>query len=207
MHLPLLQPAFDSHVQVYGDVWIHDSAAIAPGVLLQADPGCRILIGIGACIGMGCILHASQGTLEVAAGVILGAGVLIVGPCTIEANACVGAATTILNSSVQQGDVIPPGSLVGDMSRTVQPSSTGASDAPDPWTDMSKSAVPSSNGASAQPTAVEPPTPPAQPEPEPTVSSNPISGQIRLNQLLVTLMPHRQLSAQVPPLNPALDED
>ena len=117
MSFPPLQPISDFHSYASGDVTIDPSAAIAPGVLLQADPDSRIAIAAGACIGMGSVLHAHKGTLIVETGATLGAGVLIVGAVKIGANACVGSVTTILNRDVERGKVIPPGSLLGDESR------------------------------------------------------------------------------------------
>jgi carbonic anhydrase/acetyltransferase-like protein (isoleucine patch superfamily) len=113
MHLPTLSLINNSHVYVEGDVSIDASAAIAPGVILRAAPDSKIIIGSGVCIGMGSILHAYQGSLEISAGVNLGAGVLVVGNGKIGANACIGAATTIWNSSVEPGQVVPWCSVLG----------------------------------------------------------------------------------------------
>lgn len=117
MHLPPLPSITNSQVIIQGDVSIDTSAAIAPGVILQADPDSRIIIAAGVCIGMGAILHAHKGTVEVDAGAILGAGVLVVGVSKIGANACIGAATTVWNSSVESWQVLPAGSIVGDTGR------------------------------------------------------------------------------------------
>jgi len=95
------------------------SAAIAPGVLLQADPDSKIVVAAGVCIGAGSILHADQGMLEIEAGVSLGAGFLMVGEGKIGVSACIGSATTILNCSVEAGRVIAPGSILGDTSRRI----------------------------------------------------------------------------------------
>ncbi|GET41280.1 hexapeptide repeat-containing transferase [Microseira wollei NIES-4236] len=119
MHLPPLPSITTSHVIVTGDVSIDKSAAIAPGVILQADPDSRIIIAAGVCIGMGAILHAHKGILEIDAGAILGAGVLVVGVGKIGANACIGAATTIWNSSVDSWQVLPAGSMVGETGRKI----------------------------------------------------------------------------------------
>ncbi len=119
MHLPPLPSIINSHVIVTGDVSIDKSAAIAPGVILQADPDSRITIAAGVCIGMGAILHAHKGILEIDAGAILGAGVLVVGVGKIGANACIGAATTIWNSSVDSWQVLPAGSMVGETGRKI----------------------------------------------------------------------------------------
>ena len=117
MYLSPLQPISNSHFYVSGNVTIHPNAAIAPGVLLQADPESQIIIAAGVCVGMGAILHAHQGILEVEEGSNIGAGVLIVGKGKIGTNACIGSMTTILNSSVGWGEVVPPASLIGDASR------------------------------------------------------------------------------------------
>ncbi|AKG22415.1 transferase [Calothrix sp. 336/3] len=106
---------FDSYIS--GEVIIHPSAAIAPGVILQAAPNSKIIIGAGACIGMGAILTVDQGTLEIQTGANLGAGFLMVGQGTIGANACIGSATTVFNCSVESGKIIAPGSVLGDDSR------------------------------------------------------------------------------------------
>ncbi|NJL90173.1 MAG: transferase [Coleofasciculaceae cyanobacterium SM2_1_6] len=119
--MPLLQPPSinKSHFCVLGDVRIDDSAAIAPGVILQADTNFSLTIGAGVCIGMGTILHAHQGNLEIQTGAVLGAGVLVVGAVTIGANACIGSTTTIWNTHVDPEGVIIPGSLVGKIGREV----------------------------------------------------------------------------------------
>ncbi|MGK7903389.1 MAG: transferase [Hormoscilla sp.] len=117
MYFPPLQPLNNSQYHVSGDVKIDPSAAIAPGVLLQAELDSRIMIAAGVCIGMGTIVHAIAGTVAVEYGASLGAGVLIVGFSKIGANACVGSMTTIINSDIEQGKVVAPGSLLGDDSR------------------------------------------------------------------------------------------
>ncbi len=108
---------FDSYIS--GEVIIHPSAVLAPGVILQAAIDSKIVIGSGVCIGMGSILQVDTGTLEVEAGASLGAGFLMVGKVKIGDNACIGSATTVFNSSVVPGAVIPPGSILGDTSRQI----------------------------------------------------------------------------------------
>jgi carbon dioxide concentrating mechanism protein CcmN len=112
-----LDTNFDSYIS--GEVIIHPSAVLAPGVILQAAPNSKIIIGPGVCIGMGSILQVSEDTLEIEAGANLGAGFLMVGKGKIGANACIGSASTVLNCSVQPGQVVPPGSLLGDVGRCV----------------------------------------------------------------------------------------
>jgi len=114
MHLLSLQPPSTTDAYVSGDVVIHHSAVIAPGVLLQADPNSQISIAAGVCIGMGAVLHSIDGRLEVGAGANLGAGVLLVGTCKIGEQACIGSASTIMNASISRGQVVPSGSLIGE---------------------------------------------------------------------------------------------
>jgi carbon dioxide concentrating mechanism protein CcmN len=112
MHLPSLQPISDTHFYQSGNVIVHSSAAIAPGVLLQADPDSHLMIAAGVCIGMGTVLHAYGGTLEIESGATLGTGVLVIGSGRIGARACIGSMATIFNSSIQPEQLIPPGVLV-----------------------------------------------------------------------------------------------
>ncbi len=123
---------FDSYIS--GEVTIHPSAVLAPGVILQAALNGKIIIGPGVCIGMGSILQVDKGTLEVEAGANLGAGFLMIGQGKIGTNACIGSATTVFNCSVAPGQVVPPGSILGDTSRRIgaiksEPSKTNASTA------------------------------------------------------------------------------
>ena len=104
-------------VHLDGNVSIDPSAAIAPGVLLQAEPNSRITIGAGVCIGAGTIVHASGGDLDIGAGVCVGRGVLIIGSGTIDRNTCIGAGSTILEPQIEEGSVIPTHSVIGDRSR------------------------------------------------------------------------------------------
>lgn len=106
-------------VPVYldGNVSIDPTAAIAPGVLLQAEENSRITIGAGVCIGAGTIVHASGGNLEIGAGVCIGRGVLIVGSGTIDRHACIGAGTTVFDPQIAEDTVIATHSVIGDRSR------------------------------------------------------------------------------------------
>ena len=104
---------------VSGDVAICAGVAIAPGVLLQADVGSHIVIRSGVCIGLGCVIHAHQGTITINEGANLGAGVLLIGDVTIGARACLGAAVTVLNSAIEAGKIVESGRVVGDRSRQV----------------------------------------------------------------------------------------
>lgn len=190
MYLPPLHPISNSQFYVSGNVTIDPSAAIAPGVLLQADPDSQIIIASGVCIGMGAILHAHAGILEVEEGANIGTGVLIVGKGKIEANACIGSMTTILNSSVGAGKVVPPGSLIGDPSRQV----TETQRSEDTTTPVFES---SSNDQVSDPSDSSP-TPDnlssnQQQAPESLEApGTQVYGQANLNRLLSTLLPHRQ---------------
>ncbi|MCG9891407.1 MAG: hypothetical protein MH252_10060 [Thermosynechococcaceae cyanobacterium MS004] len=157
MVLPPLQAMHDSQSRSIGDVVIHPSAAIAPGVLLQAEEGSRIVIGASVCVGMGTVIHAYGGALEIQEGVNLGAGVLMLGSGVIGAYACVGTSCTVMEWSVASRAVIPPGSLLGDRSRSVQssvpqpvasPASPEATQSSDPWQEESAhSGDPSGNSS------------------------------------------------------------
>ena len=185
MKFPPLQPISNTHYYVNGDVTIHPGAAIAPGVLLQADPESQIIIGAGACIGMGAVLHAYQGVLEVGESTNIGTGVLIVGKGKIGINACIGSMTTIFNSSVESGAVLAPGSLVGDSSSRRLTEGQLAEVTPE--------VVETPNGQVSEPASVVDNTSVATPaETEAVKASNPVYGEDSLNRLLSTLLPHRQ---------------
>lgn len=205
MKLPPLQPMSHSQVCVCGDVTIHPSAVIAPGVLLQAESNSRIIIAAGACIGMGTILHSDQGVLEVGEGANLGTGVLVVGKGKIGAAACVGSSTTLLNPSVQPHQVLPAGSLLGDASRKVSESRREQVDASQK-AQPSTSPMPVSTDTAA-PLAAELSSKeqtPISAQQEPAVAEEPVGqvyGRTYVNQLLVKLMPHRQQQMHHPQLD------
>jgi carbon dioxide concentrating mechanism protein CcmN len=119
MSVPPLRLSNNFDPYISGEVNIHPSAVIAPGVILQAAANSKIIIGSGVCIGMGSILQVHEGTLEIESGANLGAGFLMVGKGKIGTNACVGSATTVLNCSIDPGQVVPPGSILGDSSRQI----------------------------------------------------------------------------------------
>ncbi|CAA9587814.1 Carboxysome protein CcmN [uncultured Synechococcales cyanobacterium] len=192
MNLPPLQPVSNSHFYVSGDVTIDPSVAIAPGVILQADQNSHLRIGAGVCIGMGAILHACEGILEVETGANLGAGALVIGKGRIGANACIGPAATIFNCSVEWGQVVPPGSLLGDNSRlsNVQGGGTAAT----PAAPLASAQFAAAEATISTPAASEPSSDHNPPEPSapPSPPSNQVLGQEHLNQLLGKLLPYRQ---------------
>lgn len=173
----------DAHFFISGNVTIHPSAAIAPGVMLQADPDSQLVIAAGVCIGIGCILHAHQGDLIVESGATLGSGVLVVGNGTIGANACIGSMTTILDRSVPPQQSVPPGSLIGDDSRNVvivEASETFPSPEPSPTKPLGTPEPPDSahsTSASSKGTTVRV-----------------VYGRTYLERMMITMFPHRQAS-------------
>ncbi|MEG4855942.1 carbon dioxide concentrating mechanism protein [Microcoleus sp. K1-B6] len=212
MYLSPLQLSSNSQILMSGDVVVNEGAAIAPGVILQADPGSRISIAAGACIGMGVILHAREGTLEIAAGVILGAGVLVVGAGTIGENACIGAGTTLINPCIDKMQIMAAGSLIGDTSRqvaaeptaeptaaapTAAPTSPETPEATTPPVDRPIEPIeppqpPQTPPQTAPETAPDPPESTAAEPPQPGETPTILYGQAHINRLLGTLFPHRQ---------------
>ncbi|MEM9922186.1 MAG: transferase [Cyanobacteria bacterium P01_D01_bin.50] len=193
MSVPPLRLHHNFETFFSGEVIVHASAVIAPGVIMQAAPNSKIIIGSGVCIGMGSILQVDSGTLEIESGANLGAGFLMVGAGKIGANACIGSATTVFRSSVKPAQVVPPGSIIGDISRSFSEPSTkemnGASPQPQlPVATESESvekaeSVEEANSseeaeseilsnASISETYI---TPPVTPSPRPYVSPSPIS--------------------------------
>jgi carbon dioxide concentrating mechanism protein CcmN len=199
----------DSHIS--GEVKIHPSAVIAPGAIFQAAPNSRIVISQGVCIGMGAILQVESGTLLIEAGVIIGAGFLMVGAGTIGVNCCIGAATTIFNGSVPPHQVVSPGSIVGDPSRIAIDSTPNVLPNAKPqthpqthldddiWAEKATNGTSQSSNNTPIPNSESEP-PAAAPE-EPSTFGTNVYGQTSVQRLLVTLFPHRQ------PLNTPLSED
>lgn len=104
-----------SHIQ--GEVNLDPQAVVAPGVCLIANPGSRIQVGAGVCLGMGTILHAHGEGIVLETGVIVGAGVLLIGTVRVGAQACIGSASTVYNATIPPNQVITPGSLLGETGR------------------------------------------------------------------------------------------
>lgn len=203
MPLPPLELIDDAHLYISGEVLIDSSAAIAPGVLLQADPGCRLIIAAGVCIGQGSVLHAHQGDLLIEVGAILGTGVLVVGRGSIGANACIGSQTTILNSSVIANHSIPPQSLIGDLSRSVDLEMAGREMA-----GRETAGQETANQDAEKSVASASSIPPEQPVPLSAPPSNPpdrasgllsatksltqVYGQAYVERIMITMFPHRK---------------
>ena len=115
MPFPPLHSISQSQFYSSGNIFIDPTAAIAPGVVLQADPSSQIIIQSGVCIGMGSIIHAHGGTLKIGSGAILGAGVLVVGQGNIGVNACIGSCTTLYNTNLKSGEIVAPGILLTEV--------------------------------------------------------------------------------------------
>jgi carbon dioxide concentrating mechanism protein CcmN len=177
-----------AHYFVSGNVTIQEGSAIAAGVLIQADPDSRVVIGAGVCIGIGSVIHAHGGTIEIQEGANIGAGALLVGAMKIGRRACIGSISTLLDSSIEAGGLVPSGSLLGDRSRPqtelqvtdtqpiseppIQPTATA-----DPWTD--------------EPSVGEKPPEEKPPEAEKAAEVN-VYGQTYVNNLLVKLFPNQR---------------
>ncbi len=100
IYLPPPQPILNKDIRISGDVEIHPTASLAPGVILQAAPDSRIIIRADVCIGMGAIINACQGSIEIEAGAILGSGVLIIGESKIGNNCCIGTSSAKARSAI-----------------------------------------------------------------------------------------------------------
>ena len=219
IYLPPPQPVLHKDIRISGDVEIHPTASLAPGVILQAAPDCRIAIGADACIGMGVIINASQGSVDIGSGAIVGSGVLIIGACKIGNNACIGTAVTIFQTDVEPMTVIEPGSVLGDSSRKLKIESQPEEDVEDIWSEApeSRTEAVSSNGkvhSNSNSTDLQngnskttPPTVETSDlgnstsqasveetivKPENNKPKDPVVGQVYINQLLVTLFPNNK---------------
>lgn len=214
MSLPPLHPPANPETYVRGDVTIHSGVAIAPGVLIQAEPNSRIIINAGVCIGMGSVLHAYEGTLELREGVNLGAGVLVIGEVTIGANACIGSSATLFNCEIGAGQLIASGSVHGDLSRQVASENgleANAKTTSEPTATSQPVATPAAPAQTTTPSQVTPgtnseansganseATPKANSDQSALATKSPeaaptqVYGQAYLNRLLGTLLPHRQ---------------
>jgi len=201
MSLPPVQPISRSEFYVNGDVTIDESAIVAPGVILRAAPNSQIIIGAGACLGMGTILTAYQGVIAIGAGAILGTGVLVVGRGEIGENACIGSTTTIFNASVAAMSLVPSGSLIGDTSRQITIEVSATPSEPQPVVSQ-VSPVPSVEEVVSETVAspwdgeetVAEASPAETREPASTTNrpnQASVVGKVYINQLLVTLFPER----------------
>ena len=208
MHLQPLHPISHSESWTAGEVVVDSTAVVAPGVLLQADPGCRIKIGPGAVIGMGTVVHArDQGAIEIGAGVNVGAAVLLIGRVTVGDRACLGSQVTVINTTVMMGQTVAPGEVLGiqykgpsprpDVERSPEEAAKSLDDASKAWNatpSPSPQSVPPSNSSSA-------PSPSKPPEKSPSTGGagamaqpmvqGVVYGKVQLERLMLTMFPHR----------------
>lgn len=176
---------------IQGNVDVASGVAMAPGVLLGAAPGCRLVIAAGVCLGADAVVQASQGDLVLEPGVSLGSGVLIVGHGSIGQHSCIGANSTIINPDVGASQVIAPGSLLGD------PSQAG----PSLGAQQISSARPSDRAGQSGSRASYTSTSNGSTSNGSTSNGSLVYGKAQVNRLLTTLFPHRQA------LNGATPED
>ena len=212
MYLPPPQPILNKDIRVSGEVEIHPTASLAPGVILQAAPNGRIVIGADVCIGMGAIINAGEETIEIGDGAILGSGVLIVGKCKIGNNSCIGTSTTIFQGDIAAMATIAPGSIVGDTSRQAKLDNSKRTETKSAKSHFNGNSVATNRAKNApQPDVTQNGHRDRIAEPsahrdsasipsETTVKSSaqklktPVVGQLYINELLVTLFPHKKTS-------------
>lgn len=217
IYLPPPQPVLNKDIRISGDVEIHPTASLAPGVILQAAPDRRIIIGADVCIGMGVIINASEDSIEIGSGAIVGSGVLIIGGCKIGNNACIGTAVTVFQTNIDAMTVVEPGSVLGDASRKVnvteqsqkpdsskspkqksrktQQSRVGSDGYYSPKTQAKKAKAKKTDqnaNTISTPTAETAETAETTVSPEVKNEKASVVGQVYINQLLVTLFPHNK---------------
>ncbi|MGF1590665.1 MAG: carbon dioxide concentrating mechanism protein [Pleurocapsa sp.] len=211
IYLPPPQPIINKDIRISGDVEIHPTASLAPGVILQAAPDSRIVIGADVCIGMGAIINAYQGSIEIETGAILGSGVLIVGQSKIGNNCCIGTSTTIFQANVASMTVVQPGSIIGDISRQVpSPNEPESNNTGNQTKVKSGKSDQNNNAFSDNQHAPQKSAPTAEqdlnqsqnsasiPQVETSFESSvqkpkaPVVGQVYINELLVTLFPYNK---------------
>jgi carbon dioxide concentrating mechanism protein CcmN len=118
--LPVAMSPPNRTAVISGDVTVHPTANIGSGVLLHADPGSQLIIGVGACVGAGCVIHAHTGTLFIGDGVILGMGTLVFGTTQVGERACIGADSSLIDVSIAPNTVVPPNSLLDSYSLSAE---------------------------------------------------------------------------------------
>ncbi len=207
--IPLPMPPTNRPAVISGDVTVHPTANIASGVLLHADPGSQLIVGVGACIGAGCILHAHTGTLFIGDGVILGMGTLVFGTTQVGERSCVGADSSLIDVSIAPNTVLPPNSLIDFYSSSPEYAKAHPSEiatvADEPST-IRDSFAPMHSGTSVagrevidpdvsksieEPQQPYPPPPKVQEAPIVLSINSPIYGKVGLERLLATLRNQR----------------
>jgi carbon dioxide concentrating mechanism protein CcmN len=219
-----MQPVINSDLRIYGEVEIHPTASLAPGIILIAAPGNRIIIGADVCIGSGVIFNAGQGDIEIESDAILGSEVLIIGKTHIGNKACIGSSVTIFQTSIPATTVVASGSILGDTSRQVEIFEISAKSAekthqeeyPSFWDEPAENIAETHTDLNNNNDIATQTTPSGQEnlnETSPQEEVKPVDiseldingekpgqtkgvaiGQVYINQLLFTLFPHRQNS-------------
>ena len=212
MHLQALHPISHSESWTAGEVVVDSTAVVAPGVLLQADPGCRIKIGPGAVIGMGTVVHArDRGAIEIGAGVKVGTAVLLIGRVTVGDRACLGAQVTVMNTTVMMGQTVAPGEVLGiqykgpsprpDVERSPEAAAKSLDDASKAWnTAPSDPPAPSPTPPKTSTSPPSPAQPPDKTTPSPAggpmaqpMTQGVVYGKVQLERLMLTMFPHRNV--------------
>jgi carbon dioxide concentrating mechanism protein CcmN len=204
--LPVAMPPPNRTAVISGDVTVHPTANIGSGVLLHADPGSQLIIGVGACVGAGCVIHAHTGTLFIGDGVILGMGTLVFGTTQVGERACIGADSSLIDVSIAPNTVVPPNSLIDSYSLSAEyanahpPDIVAAAEVAekvnppvvesiDSFTPKASSEPKTSESSASPP---EPFAPPKVQEAPMTLTINaPIYGKAGLERLLATLRNQR----------------
>ncbi|WP_460192841.1 LbetaH domain-containing protein [Thermosynechococcus sp. FA-CM-4201] len=201
MPLPPLALPPSPAVRIVGDVVVDPQAVLAPGVLLWAEAGASIRIAAGVCIGMGSVIHAHGGTIEIGEGVNIGAGVLLIGAVTIEPHACIGASSTVMQTTIPAGAVVAAGSLLGDSSRRWQPPTETshpqehAVSSEDPWqeplttADSSENSTPDQQDSTDAPSSAPESSAAAPPETStsPTPKTSVVYGQAYVSKMFAKM--------------------
>jgi carbon dioxide concentrating mechanism protein CcmN len=208
--LPVAMSPPNRTAVISGDVTVHPTANIGSGVLLHADPGSQLIIGVGACVGAGCVIHAHTGTLFIGDGVILGMGTLVFGTTQVGERACIGADSSLIDVSIAPNTVVPPNSLIDSYSLSAEyanahpPESSAVPEvAPevaesidsgvhkpiDSFTPKASTEPKPSEPSASEPELVEPPK--AQEAPMTLTINAPIYGKAGLERLLATLRNQR----------------
>jgi carbon dioxide concentrating mechanism protein CcmN len=198
--LPVAMSPSNRTAVISGDVTVHPTANIGSGVLLHADPGSQLIIGIGACVGAGCVIHAHTGTLFIGDGVILGMGTLVFGTTQVGERACIGADSSLIDVLIAPNTVVPPNSLIDSYSLSLEytnahpPDSVAAEEMTSPIAEPIDSFTPkaSSESKPSESSASVPVDSPTVQEPPMTLTINaPIYGKAGLERLLATLRNQR----------------
>jgi carbon dioxide concentrating mechanism protein CcmN len=197
--LPVAMPPPNRTAVISGDVTVHPTANIGNGVLLHADPGSQLIIGVGACVGAGCVIHAHTGTLFIGDGVILGMGTLVFGTTQVGERACIGADSSLIDVSIAPNTVVPPNSLIDAYSLSAEYANAHPSEsvaAPEVAEKVNPPVVESINepkSSKHSPFSAEPvePLPKVQEAPISLTINAPIYGKAGLERLLATLRNQR----------------